>query len=236
MSRNASSPRYLVLMGPPGSGKGTQAQGLSQALGLPHIASGDLFREHLARKTELGRLAAEYMEKGELVPDAVTIRMVLERLKEPDAAGGAILDGFPRTVEQARALDEALAAEGQEVERAINLDVPQEELLRRLSGRWICRNCQASYHEVSAPPKVPGVCDRCGGPLYQREDDTRETALRRLEVYERQTLPLLDYYRQQGKLVEVNGTGTIEEVGAALREAAARELTGLRRGPSAERA
>ena len=211
---------YLVLLGAPGSGKGTQAATLSKELGLPHVATGELFREQMSRGTEVGLLAKEYVDRGQLVPDEVTIRMLLQRLGEPDSQKGAILDGFPRTVEQASALDAALAAQGKNVDRAILLDVSEEELLRRLSGRWICSNCQTPYHEASAPPRVAGICDRCGGKLYQRPDDTRETAERRLKVYTEQTMPLVDYYRKQNRFVTVAGEGSVTDVGEALAAAA----------------
>ncbi|HLC34705.1 MAG TPA: nucleoside monophosphate kinase, partial [Anaerolineales bacterium] len=156
---------YLVLLGAPGSGKGTQAGAISKELGLPHIATGDLFREQMGRRTEVGLLAKQYVDRGQLVPDEVTIRMLLQRLAESDCEKGAILDGFPRTVEQAEALDGALAVQGKHVDRAILLEVSEEELLRRLSGRWVCRDCQTPYHEASAPPLAAGICDRCGGRL-----------------------------------------------------------------------
>lgn len=199
-------------MGAPGSGKGTQAERLSESSGLVHIASGDLFRQAEKEGTELGKLAKSYMEKGLLVPDEVTIKMILGRIA--GIKQGFMLDGFPRTIEQARALDEALAQEG--IEKAIYIEVSREELLRRLSGRWICRQCQAPYHTVSSPPKVAGKCDLCGGELYQRSDDSAETAEKRLEVYFRQTAPLIDYYRQSGRLVETDGERGIEEVSKEL--------------------
>lgn len=213
---------FVILLGAPGSGKGTQASLLAQQAGLAHIASGDLFREAVQRGTPLGRQAREYMERGELVPDRITVPLVMERLEAPDAVRGAILDGFPRTVEQARALDEALNDKGRRIERVLYLKVPREELLSRLSGRWICRACQATYHEVTYPPRRAGVCDRCGGELYQRADDRRETVERRLEVYFEQTLPLIDYYRGRSVLREINGNQPIpsvaEELLAAIRQ------------------
>lgn len=211
---------YLVLLGAPGSGKGTQAGAISKELGLPHIATGDLFREQMGRRTEVGLLAKQYVDRGQLVPDEVTIRMLLQRLAESDCEKGAILDGFPRTVEQAEALDAALAVQGKHVDRAILLEVSEEELLRRLSGRWVCRDCQTPYHEASAPPLAAGICDRCGGRLYQRPDDTRETAERRLKVYTEQTMLLIKYYRDQSKLAVVSGEGPLPAVGAALLSAA----------------
>jgi adenylate kinase len=210
---------YLVLLGPPGAGKGTQAERLEEKLHLPHVASGDLFRENLRNETELGLLAKEYMGRGNLVPDDVTIAMVRERLQRPDCAQGAILDGFPRTKAQAESLDSMLADVGQQLDGVLYLAVPDEELVRRLSGRWICGQCQTPYHTVFSPPAKEGVCDECGGVLYQREDDRPETVRARLKVYHQQTAPLIDYYRQTGKLVEVDGTGEIETVSAALLEA-----------------
>ncbi len=198
----------LILLGAPGSGKGTQAERLAEAKGLVHISSGDLFRKAEKEGTELGKLAKSYMEKGLLVPDEVTIKMILERISEIDQ--GFMLDGFPRTLEQAQALDKALNKDG--IDKAIYIDVSREELLRRLSGRWICKQCQAPYHMVSSPPKIAGRCDVCGGELYQRADDTRETAQKRLEVYFEQTAPLIDYYKESGRLLEVEGERSIEEV------------------------
>lgn len=215
----ASQPVLVILMGPPGAGKGTQAKRLAADLGLPHIASGDIFREHVQNDTELGRLAKPYMERGDLVPDDITIAMVVERLSRPDCAQGALLDGFPRTVPQAQALDARLAELGWCIQAVPYIRVSKEVLLRRLAGRRICRNCGAVYHIEFRPPAKPGVCDKCGGPLYQRPDDRKETAQRRLEVYFRQTKPVLEYYEHQGLLVEVDGEQSIEEVYAALRDA-----------------
>jgi len=202
----------VILLGAPGSGKGTQAERLSQATGLVHIASGDLFRQAEKEGAELGRLAKSYMEKGLLVPDEVTTGMILERIAESDQ--GFILDGFPRTIEQAQALDRALAKET--IDKVIYIKVSREELLRRLSGRWICQQCQTPYHLVSSPPKVAGKCDLCGSELYQRLDDTKETAQRRLEVYFAHTAPLISYYQRSGRLVEIDGAKTIEEVSKEL--------------------
>ena len=215
-SKPSARPKYYVLLGAPGAGKGTQAEALVRTLGLAHVASGDLFRDHLSRGTELGRLAREYMDKGILVPDDVTVRMVLERLAEPDCAQGAILDGFPRTIAQAEALDEALRKRCQCIEAVLYITVSNEELLSRLSGRYICKNCQSVYHIKFSPPTEPGTCDRCAGQLYQRPDDTVETAKKRLEVYFRQTAPLVDWYREKGVLMEVDGEQAIPQVQAAL--------------------
>ncbi|NLE95368.1 MAG: adenylate kinase [Dehalococcoidia bacterium] len=206
----------VVLLGAPGAGKGTQASVLTGRLGVVHVASGDLFRHALQEQTELGLLAKSYMEKGELVPDEVTINMVLERIRKPDCAAGVLFDGFPRTLSQARALDEKMVAEGRRVDTAVYIEVPEEELVRRLSGRWICRKCQTPYHAVSSPPKVAGRCDLCGGELYQRADDTEATVRERLKVFLTQTLPIIDYYEKQGKLVRVNGNLPVEQVSAAM--------------------
>ena len=207
----------IVLLGPPGAGKGTQARALAESLGVPHIASGDLLREHRQRGTDLGREAQSYMDRGLLVPDDLVIRMILERLSQPDAQRGFILDGFPRTLEQAQALDSALGE--QAVERVLLFRVSDEEIVRRLSARLTCRVCGAVYNLLTQPPRTPGRCDRCGGELYQREDDRPEVVRQRLRTYWEQTAPLVDHYRRQGKLVEVNGEGPPEEVARRLREA-----------------
>ncbi|MEX2431311.1 MAG: adenylate kinase [Dehalococcoidia bacterium] len=208
----------VILLGPPGAGKGTQAALIAQRGHVAHVASGDLFRKHLGEGTELGRLAKTYMDKGELVPDDITIRMVLERIGEPDARGGYVLDGFPRTMEQAKALDDVLAGQGQQIDRTPLIEVETEELVRRLAGRWICRGCQSPYHEFSAPPNQRGVCDACGGELYQRDDDKPEVVRARLETYDRQTAPLIGYYERQGKLTRIDGQQPVEQVTADLLE------------------
>ena len=203
----------VVFLGPPGAGKGTQAKELAEQFGVAHVASGDLFRKHQAENTELGQLAKSYMERGELVPDNVTISMVLERIQEPDAANGYILDGFPRTLEQAWALDSALIERHQgSIDRTPLLQVDTEELVRRLAGRWLCSKCQRPYHEVTAPPKVKGICEVCGGELVQRADDQPDVVRKRLQTDEEQTAPLVDYYKEQGKLRAVNGAQGIEDV------------------------
>lgn len=207
---------YIVLLGAPGAGKGTQADILREQLNLVHLASGDLFRDALSRGTDLGKQANTYMEKGLLVPDEITIKLIQEKIDGLGKGQGVLLDGFPRTLEQARALDENLKRQKKKVDRAVLIDVSQDELLRRLSGRWICRKCQAPYHMQSAPPRVTGRCDKCGGELYQRADDTKETVMKRLEVYFAQTAPLIDYYRQAGKLLEVKGEGEPVAVGKIL--------------------
>lgn len=207
----------IVLLGMPGAGKGTQAEQLAEALGVPHIASGDLFREHLHRGTELGRLAQEYMDRGELVPDEVTIGMIAERISQPDCADGFILDGFPRTVAQAEALERLLSQKGAALDMVALIRVREEVALARLAGRWTCRNCGAVYHTLFNPPRQAGVCDVCGGELYQRSDETEEAHRRRLKVYQEQTAPLIDYYRQAGLLVEIDGEQSIDDVQADLR-------------------
>lgn len=203
---------YLVFLGAPGAGKGTQADLVSRELGLKHISSGDLFRSALKKGTDLGLKAKEYMTRGELVPDEITISMVLERISAPDCQKGIILDGFPRNLEQARALDEALGARVKTIDKAFYIMVSEGELIGRLGGRWVCRKCQAPYHLTDSPPKAAGVCDKCGGELYQRPDDTPTTVKNRLRVYFEQTAPLIDYYSRMGKLVEVAGEGTPTEV------------------------
>jgi adenylate kinase len=208
----------LILLGPPGAGKGTQAARIAEREGLAHVSTGDMFREAVREGTELGKLAKSYMDRGELVPDDVTIRMLLERLRRPDARKGFILDGFPRNVAQARALDEALAAEGLAIELALHIAVSDEELVRRLSGRWMCRQCGAIYHETNNPPAVAGRCDRCGGELYQRDDDRPEVVQARLEK-QKPPADLLAYYRDAGKLVDVNGEQPLDAVTQALLDA-----------------
>lgn len=203
---------YIILLGAPGAGKGTQADSLSSELNLPHIASGDLFREALKKETELGLLAKSYMERGELVPDEVTIKMILQRIEMPDCISGCLFDGFPRTFAQAEALDKGLADKGKSTDKVLYIKVSNKELLKRLGGRWLCQNCQTPYHLITAPPKVPGKCDKCGGELYQREDDKEETVKERLRVFFAQTIPIVDYYRGQSKLIEVNGNQGIQEV------------------------
>jgi len=213
----AVEPRFIILLGPPASGKGTQATRLRAVLNLPHVASGDLFRENLKNETELGLKAKVYMDRGDLVPDDVTIAMVMDRLGRPDCAGGALLDGFPRTIAQAEALGQALAERGHKISLVPNITVPDDVLVERVSGRRLCRTCGESYHIRFNLPKQPGVCDRDGGELYQRDDDRPETVRQRLKVYWEQTSPLIDYYRRQGVLVEVDGDQSIDAVAADLR-------------------
>lgn len=204
----------LVLLGAPGAGKGTQADILTERIGVVHVSSGDLLRDHRARKTELGNLAQSYMDRGDLVPDDVVIQMVLGRLSQETDGAGVVLDGFPRTEPQAVALDSAL--EGRGIDRVLYVKVPGDELVRRLSGRYNCRSCQRPFSEEAAGS---GKCSVCGGELYQREDDKPEAVRNRLQVYEEQTSPLVEYYRGQGKLVEVNGLQDVEGVTSDLLKA-----------------
>jgi len=210
----------LLFLGPPGAGKGTQARELAREWDVPQVATGDMLREAMSAGTALGREAKQYYDKGNLVPDDVILRMVAERLRQPDATKGFILDGFPRTIAQADGLAKMLDEIGQKLDAVIYLDVSEPELVRRLTGRRLCRNCQSPYHVVSAPPQREGVCDKCGGELYQRVDDSEATVRNRLQVYETQTSPLLDYYRQRGLLRTVSGEGAVEKIRQALREAA----------------
>ncbi len=208
---------YFVLLGPPGAGKGTQAQLIAKSLGLPHISSGNIFRENLKQQTELGKLAKTYIDRGDLVPDDITISMIAERLSRSDCEGGALLDGFPRTPAQAKALKEMLAENGAKVNAVPYIKVAEDVLIKRLTGRLTCRNCGAVYHEAFNPPKTPGVCDVCGSTeLYQREDDKVETVTNRIKVYFKQTMPLIEYYRSEGLLKEIDGAQTIEAVSADL--------------------
>ena len=204
------------MLGAPGAGKGTQADILAGEMSLPHIASGNLLREAVEKKTELGLLAQSYMERGELVPDELIIKMILQRIALPDCASGGVLDGFPRTLAQAEALDKGLGNKGKSIDKAVYLKLSRKELLKRLSGRWLCRNCQTPYHLITAPPRVAGKCDKCGGELYQREDDKEETIKERLKIFFAQTVPIIDYYRRQDKLIEVNGNQGIAEVAREL--------------------
>jgi adenylate kinase len=203
---------YIILLGPPGAGKGTQAQVISREMNLAHISSGDLFRENLKNQTELGKLAQGYMNRGELVPDDVTIAMVRDRIARPDCEAGALLDGFPRTPAQAEALAEMLGSIGEKVESVPYISVPAEVLIERLGGRWTCPSCGRVYHETHNPPRTPGVCDVDGASLIQRDDDKAETVERRIRVYMEQTSPLIEYYRQKDLLVEVDGMRSIDDV------------------------
>lgn len=214
----------IVLVGPPGAGKGTQAAFLAKNLSIPHISTGDLFRANISQQTELGKLAKSYMDKGELVPDEVTIAMAKDRMEQPDAESGFLLDGFPRNVSQAEALDEMLQAEGMNLDAVLDLEVPEDEVVRRIAGRRICRNDSAHvFHVAYKAPKKEGVCDVCGGELYQRDDDSEETVRKRLEVYHTQTEPIIDYYKAQGLVVTISALGKVEEVTARAMEALSRE-------------
>ena len=209
----------LLFLGPPGAGKGTQARELAREWGVPQVATGDMLREQMAAGTPLGREAKQFYDRGELVPDDVILRMVEDRFQQPDAAKGFLLDGFPRTIAQADGLAAMLDRRGEKIDAVVYFDVSEPELVRRLTGRRLCRVCQTPYHLVSAPPKNEGVCDKCGGELYQRPDDGEATVRNRLSVYQKQTAPLLDYYRQRGLLRTVTGEGPVEKIRQALREA-----------------
>jgi adenylate kinase len=203
---------YIILLGPPGAGKGTQVTNVAEQLNLVQISTGDLFRKAAAQGTELGKLAQSYMKEGKLVPDEITIKMVMENMKTSDTKSGVVFDGFPRSLKQAESLDKALLELNKGIDKVIYIKVAEKELLNRLSGRWICRSCQTPYHAVSSPPKVSGACDKCGGELYQRQDDIVETVKKRLKVYFAETAPLIEYYKKTGKLVEVNGEGEINQI------------------------
>jgi adenylate kinase len=215
--------KYIVLLGPPGAGKGTQAKTVSQNLGLPHISSGDIFRENLKNQTELGKLADKYINKGELVPDDVTIAMIQDRLSRADCEGGALLDGFPRTPAQAEALDAILSDLNGRVIAVPYIKVAKEELIARLTGRWTCREKGHVFHQKFNPPKVAGKCDFDGSELYQRDDDKVETVTNRIRVYLDQTQPLIDYYQQKSLLLEIDGGKPIEVVSVDLMAALPKE-------------
>jgi len=210
-----------VLLGAPGAGKGTQARKLSEAFAVPHIATGDMFRNAVSQGTPMGIAAKRFMDRGELVPDDVVVGIVQERLAKPDAAAGFVMDGFPRTVQQATSFDAMLDATGTMLDAVVEISVPRETLIERLTHRWMCVDCQASYSLPSAPPKVTGECDRCGGKLVQRADDTKETAVHRLDVHDAQTAPLVSYYKGAGLLRTVDGTQAVEVVYDAIVAAAA---------------
>ena len=208
--------KYYVLFGPPGAGKGTQATRIIEKYGIPHISTGDIFRENIKKGTALGVKAQEYMNKGELVPDDLVIEIATTRLLEDDCKEGFLLDGFPRTVYQAEKLDEFLAAHGRKIDKVLDIEVEKEELMTRLIGRRVCRSCGASYHVVNMPPKAEGVCDKCGGDLYQRADDTEATVENRIEVYNSQTKPLVDYYTGKGNIAEIDGAAGLDNVFTAI--------------------
>jgi len=214
----ADSPLDLVLLGPVGAGKGTQARRIASRYGVPHVASGDLLRSHRAQGTPLGVEAALYMDRGALVPDDLVISMILDRMREPDARHGILLDGFPRTVAQAKALDKELDTEHRALQLALYLEVPFEELVERAAGRWTCRVDGATYNYRVNPPRQPGVCDLDGGELYQREDDRPDVVSERIKVYLKDTVPVLDYYRNRGILREIDGTRDIHTVAADIEQ------------------
>ena len=209
-------PLDLVLLGPVGAGKGTQARRITTKYGVPHIASGDLLRAQIAENTELGRQARIYMDRGALVPDDLVIGMIVERMRQPDASRGVLLDGFPRTLAQARALDRELEDENRVLKLALYLEVPFEVLVERAAGRWTCRTCQTTNNYRVNPPRKPGICDIDGGELYQREDDRLEVVSARIKVYIQDTVPVVEYYRERGILRQIDGTRDIEAVGEEI--------------------
>ena len=208
----------LILLGPVGAGKGTQARRIVTRYGVPHIASGDLLRSHRAHNSELGQQASSYMDRGALVPDDLVITMIVDRMRQPDAHHGVLLDGFPRTLAQARALDSELTEEGRELKIALYLEVPFDILVDRAAGRWTCRTCQTTYNYRVNSPHLEGVCDVDGGPLYQREDDRLEVVTERIKVYIHDTVPVVDYYRERGILRQVDGTQDIDAVASAIQQ------------------
>ncbi|MFE1952593.1 MULTISPECIES: adenylate kinase [Streptomyces] len=213
----------IVLVGPPGAGKGTQAAFLAKNLSIPHISTGDLFRANISQGTELGKKAKSYMDAGQLVPDEVTIGMAKDRMEQPDAVNGFLLDGFPRNVSQAEALDVALQADDVKLDAVLDLEVPEDEVVKRIAGRRICRNDSAHvFHVEYKQPKTEGVCDVCGGELYQRDDDQEETVRKRLEVYHTQTEPIIGYYQAQGLVKTISALGKVDEVTAKAMEALGR--------------
>ena len=208
-----------VLLGPPGAGKGTQAVRLVEKYDIPHISTGDIFRKNIKEGTELGKKAQEYMNAGELVPDELVVDLVKDRLQQDDCKNGFLLDGFPRTIFQAEKLDEFLAEMGQKMDIVINLKVEKDSLIKRLTGRRVCKNCGASYHIINIPPKKDGECDTCGGELMQRKDDNIETVENRINVYDDQTAPLIGYYKEAGTLVDFDGEQSLDEVFDAIVQA-----------------
>ena len=206
----------IIMLGAPGAGKGTQAKKIAEKCGIPHISTGDIFRENIKNGTELGKKAQEYMNRGELVPDDLVIEIATTRLLADDCAEGFLLDGFPRTVYQAEKLDEFLAAHGSKIDKVLDIAVEKEELMVRLTGRRVCKACGASYHVVNIPPKKEGICDVCGGPLVQRADDNAETVANRIEVYEAQTMPLIEYYEKAGNIAHIDGATGLESVFADI--------------------
>lgn len=206
----------IIMLGAPGAGKGTQAKKIADKYQIPHISTGDIFRANIKEGTELGKKAKSYMDQGQLVPDELTLELIMDRFQNPDCKNGYVLDGFPRTIPQAEALTEALAKKGETIDYAINVEVPDENIINRMGGRRACLACGSTYHIVYAPTKVEGICDRCGEKLVLRDDDKPETVKNRLNVYHNQTQPLIEYYTKQGKLAEVDGTRSMEDVFNAI--------------------
>lgn len=206
----------IIMLGAPGAGKGTQAKQIADKYSIPHISTGDIFRANIKNGTELGKKAKQYMDQGALVPDELTCDLVMDRIQQDDCKNGFVLDGFPRTIPQAEALDAALGKINEKMDYAIDVDVPDENIVNRMSGRRACLNCGATYHLISIPPKVEGICDRCGSEIVLREDDKPETVQKRLKVYHEQTQPLIDYYKHQGILKSVDGTQPMDEVFKAI--------------------
>ena len=201
-----------ILLGPPGAGKGTQAVKIVEKYSIPHISTGDIFRENIKNETELGKRAKSYMDRGELVPDELVVEIATDRLTKNDCKNGFLLDGFPRTIFQAEKLDEFLTKRGEKIDKVINIDDEKDALVKRITGRRVCKSCGASYHVVNIPPKKDGVCDLCDGELIQRADDTEETVLNRIDVYNKQTKPLVDYYDKAGVIVNIDGNKDLDDV------------------------
>lgn len=208
----------IIMLGAPGAGKGTQAKMIAEKFGIPHVSTGDIFRANIKNGTELGMEAKKYMDEGKLVPDELTVKILLDRVAQDDCGSGYVLDGFPRTIPQAKVLDEALAKLGEKIDYAVNVDVPDENIVRRMSGRRACLKCGATYHVEHIPPKAEGLCDTCGSGLVLRDDDKAETVLKRLQVYHDQTQPLIDFYTEKGVLRTVDGTQDMQAVFAAITE------------------
>ena len=206
----------IIMLGAPGAGKGTQAKKIADKYQIPHISTGDIFRANIKEGTELGKKAKSYMDQGQLVPDELTLELIMDRFQNPDCKNGYVLDGFPRTIPQAEALTEALAKKAETIDYAINVEVPDENIINRMGGRRACLACGSTYHIVYAPTRVEGICDRCGEKLVLRDDDKPETVKNRLNVYHNQTQPLIEYYTRQGKLAEVDGTQSMEDVFNAI--------------------
>lgn len=208
----------IIMLGAPGAGKGTQAIKIAEKYGIPHISTGDIFRANIKNGTELGKKAKEFMDKGALVPDELTCDLVVDRIHQDDCKNGFVLDGFPRTIPQAKALDAALDKDGESIDHAIDIEVPDQNIVKRMGGRRACLNCGATYHIISAPPKTEGICDNCGGKLTIREDDKPQTVQERLSVYHQKTQPLIDYYKKAGILDQVDGTQPLDQVFLMIEE------------------